>query len=114
MCIRDRKMIAESNSFIIGADYDIHKVVFTLIITAKDRITGYRFALESAGLPVDEKYIRIESTVNTRKDLNEAIPRILDYFFSLPDPPDALFGVNDLTAVDLYNALNNQIGRAHV
>ena len=28
-----RKMIAESNSFIIGADYDIHKVVFTLIIT---------------------------------------------------------------------------------
>ena len=49
--------------------------------SAKDRITGYRFALESAGLPVDEKYIRIESTVNTRKDLNEAIPRILDYFF---------------------------------
>ena len=76
--------------------------------SAKDRITGYRFALESAGLPVDEKYIRIESTVNTRKDLNEAIPRILDYFFSLPDPPDALFGVNDLTAVDLYNALNNR------
>lgn len=82
-------------------------VVTGSIISApsqKDRITGYRFALESAGLPIDERYIRIE-TANTRKSLNDAIPGILDYFFSMPDPPDALFGINDFTAVDLYRAL---------
>lgn len=76
--------------------------------SVQDRITGYRFALEGAGLPVDERYIRLDPTIVTRQDIIANASRILDELLSLSEPPDALFAVNDYTAVDLFYALSQR------
>ena len=76
--------------------------------SVQDRITGYRFALEGAGIPVDERYIRLDRAIATRQDVIANAPRILDEVLSLPEPPDALFAVNDYTAVDLFYALSQR------
>ncbi len=76
--------------------------------SVQDRITGYRFALEGAGIPVDERYLRLDRSIVTRQDVIANASRILDELLSLPEPPDALFAVNDYTAVDLFYALSQR------
>ncbi|MDD2362155.1 MAG: GntR family transcriptional regulator [Oscillospiraceae bacterium] len=73
--------------------------------SVSERITGYRFALEKNGNSVNEDYICVESDINTQDGIIQRIPIILERLLSLPEPPDALFCVNDRTAVDTYNAL---------
>jgi len=76
--------------------------------SVRDRTIGYRFALEGAGIPFDERYVYFNEAINTRRDVIANASRILDDLFSLPQPPDALFCINDYTAVDLYYALSQR------
>ena len=76
--------------------------------SVRDRTIGYRFALEGAGIPFDERYVYCNEAINTRRDIIANASRILDDLFSLPQPPDALFCINDYTAADLYYALSQR------
>lgn len=67
---------------------------------ARLRLTGYRQALEAAGLPViDELAARAEAY--HREDGARAMRELLE----LPDPPDAVFCFNDLLALGALRTL---------
>ncbi|MDA5143755.1 LacI family DNA-binding transcriptional regulator [Streptomyces sp. AD681] len=68
--------------------------------TAQLRTTGYRQALERAGLTVDEQLI--VPTPRFHRHLGaEAMERLL----ALPEPPDAVFCYNDLLAIGAMHTL---------
>jgi LacI family transcriptional regulator len=60
------------------------------VTTARERLAGYRTALEEAGLPVDEELV-------LRGDLKGGNAReVTRALLDRPDPPDALFVTNNL------------------
>ncbi|WKN44635.1 LacI family DNA-binding transcriptional regulator [Tunicatimonas pelagia] len=62
---------------------------------SKNRMRGYIDALRNAQHPVQEQYIR---TCTLAKDhMRECTERLLN----LPEPPDAIFAVNDPTALEV-------------
>lgn len=70
----------------------------SMLTPSADRVTGYRQALESAGLTVDEELIiagdfQHESGYHAGQQL-----------LGLPDPPTAIFACNDLMAVGVLYA----------
>lgn len=65
----------------------------TVLHTYRDRMKGYRAALEKNNIPIDEDLI-IYSRL-TRIDGQDAIKRLL----ALPQPPDAVFCGNDTSAL---------------
>lgn len=72
------------------------------------RLEGYRDGLEAAGIPFDEKLVA-EGNL-TRQGGFEAAQRLL----AMPDPPSAIIGINDLTAIGAMNAAHEKgfaIGR---
>lgn len=64
----------------------------------KDRLNGYKAALQEHGYPVDEKLI-----YNGNVSI-EAGREAIDYFFGLPLRPDAVFAVEDFTALGVIKA----------
>jgi len=71
-------------------------------ITNRDRLAGYKQALEEAGLPFDEKLV-----VPTETDLRsgyEAMNKLLD----LPDSPTAVFAIHDLIALECLRAATDR------
>ncbi len=65
----------------------------TVLHTYRDRMAGYRAALEKNNMPIDEELI-IYSRL-TRIDGRDAIQQLL----ALPQPPDAAFCGNDTSAL---------------
>jgi len=67
----------------------------TVLHTYRDRMTGYRAALEKYNFPIDENLI-IHNRL-TRIDAQDAIKQLL----GLPQPPDAVFCGNDTSALSM-------------
>lgn len=65
----------------------------TVLHTYRDRMSGYRAALEKNNIPIDEDLV-IYSRL-TRIEGQDAIKRLL----ALPQPPDAVFCGNDTSAL---------------
>lgn len=71
-------------------------------LTNRDRLAGYKHALEEAGLPFDETLV-----ATTEIDLRsgyDAMNRLLD----LPEPPTAVFAIHDLIARECLRAATDR------
>lgn len=69
------------------------------ITLSAERITGYRLALEQAGLPLDE-------TLIVKGDFQyESGYQAAQQFLARPQPPSAIFACNDLMAVGAMNSV---------
>ncbi len=67
-----------------------------------ERVTGYRSALQQAGLAVDE-------TLIVRGNFQyESGYQVTQQFLARPDPPTAIFACNDLMAIGAINAAVKQ------
>jgi LacI family transcriptional regulator len=73
------------------------------VSTARDRVAGYRAALQAAGIEPDPELLVETSAIDLRK-AREATSHLL----GLPDPPTAIFAVNNVAAVGVTEA-----ARAH-
>ena len=63
-----------------------------------DRLNGYKSALHAAGIEVDESLIYNGNvSIQAGKDA-------MEYFFSLAEPPDGIFSVEDFTALGVIKA----------
>src|SRR5437868_2910365 len=69
------------------------------VSTARDRVQGYREALEAAGLPYLDELLSETSAVDPRGG-HDATFRLLD----LPEPPTAIFSVNNIAVVGVAEA----------
>lgn len=68
----------------------------------KDRLNGYADALKAHDLKVDSKYI-------FKGDLSiESGKKAVDYFLGLAQPPDAVFAVEDFTALGVIKGLKER------
>ncbi|AXG83025.1 LacI family transcriptional regulator [Streptomyces paludis] len=68
--------------------------------SSRARLTGYRQALEAAGIPYDDALVR-RPAQHVRRELSGTIGA----FMSLPEPPTAIFADSDEVAVQLISAL---------
>ncbi len=68
----------------------------------KDRLEGYKAALEAAGLPIDETLI-FQGDVSIG-----AGRRAVAHFLTLEKPPDAIFAVEDYTALGAIKELKER------
>ena len=68
----------------------------------KNRYNGYADALLQAGLPIDDELV---INCDTGAQATELIPTIFGPESTLSAPPDALFCINDDTAVSAVHAL---------
>jgi LacI family transcriptional regulator len=69
------------------------------VSTARDRVQGYREALERAGIEFDPELVARSSTI----DANVARDTTLE-LLALPDPPSAIFAVNNIAVVGVVEA----------
>ena len=69
------------------------------VSTARDRLAGYRDALERAGLPYRPDLVAHSSAIDPSV-AKEATLRLLD----LPEPPTAIFAVNNIAVVGVIEA----------
>jgi DNA-binding LacI/PurR family transcriptional regulator len=73
--------------------------------TVAERHAGYRRALERAGIPYRPEFVvRDPGPSDPEKGCGEVIARLLDQ----PEPPTALFAVNDITAYRTIYALRER------
>jgi LacI family transcriptional regulator len=75
----------------------------TDVSTARDRLQGYRDALEGAGIERDPELV-VESSAIDPDAAAEATLRLL----TLPDPPTAIFAVNNIAVVGVVEAARQQ------
>src|SRR5262249_36874939 len=69
------------------------------VSTARDRLHGYRQALEAAGLPRDDRLVAESSAIEPAVARDSTL-RLLD----LPEPPTAIFAVNNIAVVGVIEA----------
>jgi LacI family transcriptional regulator len=69
------------------------------VSTARDRLQGYTEALEAAAIPVDPDLVAESSAIDPDAAC-EATVRLL----ALPDPPTAIFAVNNIAVVGVAEA----------
>jgi LacI family transcriptional regulator len=69
------------------------------VSTSRDRRRGYQDALETAGIPIDTRFL-IETTVDLPGGYN-GMQKLLE----LDTPPTAVFAINNLTAVGAIRAI---------
>lgn len=72
------------------------------LLIGRNRLNGYLHALRRYHIPNDDKIIR-------KCDKPEYAEEIIKYVFSLDNPPDGIFAVNDLTAIKTMMVLK-QLG----
>ncbi len=64
----------------------------------KDRLEGYKYALHAAGMEVEESFIYSGNvSIQAGKDA-------MEYYYSLVQPPDGIFAVEDFTALGVIKA----------
>ncbi|WP_058302635.1 LacI family DNA-binding transcriptional regulator [Gorillibacterium timonense] len=68
------------------------------ITPRKERLSGFKRAMEEAGLPVREAYLGSAP--------KEEIGAELERMFSLPEPPTAMLASNDLVLAEILKAAN--------
>jgi LacI family transcriptional regulator len=73
------------------------------VSTARDRLQGYREALERAGVGFDPELVAESSTIDPSA-AREAAFRL----FALPVPPTAIFAVNNIAVVGVVEAAREQ------
>lgn len=73
------------------------------VSTARDRLEGYRQALERAGIDPDPELV-VESSAIDPDAAAEGTLRLL----ALPDPPTAIFAVNNIAVVGVVEAARQQ------
>jgi LacI family transcriptional regulator len=73
------------------------------VSTARDRVKGYTEALAAAGIPVIPELVAESSAIDPDAAC-EATIRLL----SLPDPPTAIFAVNNIAVVGVVEAARQQ------
>ncbi|OEV08276.1 LacI family DNA-binding transcriptional regulator [Streptomyces nanshensis] len=71
----------------------------TTVYTGTQRLRGFTDALDAAGLPVDERYVR-----QGQKTTGEATVAARE-LLALPDPPTALFCSNNRNTIGAYHAI---------
>jgi LacI family transcriptional regulator len=69
------------------------------VSTSRERLHGYREALEAAGIEQRAEYLVQASAVDARSGRDAAL-RLVD----LPEPPTAIFAVNNIVAVGVVEA----------
>ena len=80
---------------------------FGISSAPRERLEGFRDAINDAGLPFDNSLVAkfdptfIKNPKNTRMPIKSAVEKILDR----PDPPTAIFFVNDYEAAEGYRAI---------
>jgi LacI family transcriptional regulator len=67
----------------------------------RERLRGYKSALEDAGLPYDEQLV-----IETHENINKALPSFLDRFRVVPWP-QAVFVQTDMLALELLDYVRN-------
>ncbi len=72
------------------------------LFTSRKRLEGYKDALRNHGLPVEEELIVSSSyqSPNVRK--------YTDYLLSLSSPPDAIFAINDPSAIEMMHYIKEK------
>ncbi|GAA3998142.1 LacI family transcriptional regulator [Streptomyces sp. NBC_01352] len=70
----------------------------TKLYTRRERLAGYRTALQEAGLPYDRSLV---TNAHDRHGARAATDQLLD----LPDPPTALFAGNNIVALGIISEL---------
>jgi LacI family transcriptional regulator len=73
------------------------------VSTARDRLQGYREALEAAGIDFRPEYVVESSAVDSRGGYEPTLC-LLD----LPDPPTAIFAVNNVVACGVVEAVRER------
>ncbi len=73
------------------------------VSTARDRLGGYRAALDAAGIAIAPELIAVASAVDPGP-AREATLALLD----LPQPPSAIFSVNNVAAVGIAEAARSR------
>lgn len=68
--------------------------------SVKERIEGYRSALYSAGIAFRADYL-----VPVQRDDESGVTAAVDRLLSLPEPPTAIFGINDVIALQVHEEL---------
>lgn len=71
--------------------------------SVQGREAGYRAALSRAFVPIDEQLIFRDAV-----DEPEGVEAALSHFFGLPNPPTAIFCINDQLALQAYDALQKR------
>ncbi|WP_141334498.1 MULTISPECIES: LacI family DNA-binding transcriptional regulator [unclassified Paenibacillus] len=82
----------QATSYLIGLG---HRRIGTIVLdldNGRERLRGYKHALEEAGLPCDEKLIL---SGFTKEDGKEAAAKLMEY----SEPPTAIVAGNDLLAI---------------
>ncbi|WP_163853654.1 LacI family DNA-binding transcriptional regulator [Paenibacillus elgii] len=74
----------------------------TLVMSSQERIRGYRFALEEAGIAYNPELVRISDFKVT--DAKQVAGEMLD----APQPPTAIFACNDLLATGVIQAVRER------
>jgi LacI family transcriptional regulator len=69
------------------------------VSTARDRLQGYRDALEAGGLPLDDGLVAESSAIDPAV-ARDSTMRLLE----LADPPSAIFAVNNIAVVGVIEA----------
>jgi LacI family transcriptional regulator len=73
------------------------------VSTARDRVNGYRQALEAAGISFRPELVAESSAIDVRA-AHDATLSLLD----LPEPPTAIFAVNNIVVVGVAEAVRER------
>ena len=73
------------------------------VSTARDRVSGYRQALEDAGIEFQPELVAEASAIDPRA-AHDATLALLD----LPEPPTAIFSVNNIAVVGVAEAIRER------
>jgi DNA-binding LacI/PurR family transcriptional regulator len=77
------------------------------VSSVKDRVTGYKQALRSAGIAFDSDLVACDDELSA-----DSMDQTIDRLLKLSDPPTAIFAVNDHIALHVRESLSRQrIGR---
>lgn len=71
-------------------------------ITSRDRLQGYKQALQAANIPFDESLV-IPTNLEPKSGYH-AMNQLLD----LPNPPTAIFAIHDLVAIECLQAIQDR------
>ncbi len=71
-----------------------------ILSTARHRLEGYKMALKMRGIPVEDQYIVKSNGFMPKHGINPT-----KKLLALPDPPDAIFAINDGVAIGAMSVI---------
>jgi LacI family transcriptional regulator len=73
--------------------------------TVVERLNGYRFALQQAGIPFRPEFVIPVTIEDSHRKPATIYHEAVEHLLNLPEPPTAVFAVHDLMALHLMAAL---------